>query len=170
MTLEEYKKRRDFGKTLEPAGKSEKEREETGRSPEAARAPRGGEGKIFVIQEHHATRLHWDFRLEMEGVLKSWAVPKEPPQIEGVKRLAVQTEDHPLEYAQFEGKIPEGQYGAGVVKVWDQGAFIPEKISEKEIIFELKGKKMQGSFALIRLKPNPKFKGKNNWLFFKKKG
>lgn len=147
MTLEEYYKKRNFNKSPEPKGDE--------KNPEGS--------KIFVIQKHDASHLHYDLRLEIEGVLKSWAVPKTPPEEMGIKRLAVQTEDHPLEYAGFEGKIPEGQYGAGTVEIWDKGKFLPEKIKDDEIIFELQGKKMRGKFVLIRLKD------RKNWLFFKKK-
>jgi DNA ligase D-like protein (predicted 3'-phosphoesterase) len=155
MPLTKYQRKRDFERTGEPRGNAKK--------------TRGNEGSIFVIQKHDARNLHYDLRLEIDGVLKSWAVPKEPPTTEGIKRLAVQTEDHPLEYADFEGVIGEGLYGAGTVEIWDRGAFKPHKIEDSEIIFELNGKKMVGKFALIKVKPTPKFKGKSNWLFFKKK-
>ncbi len=122
---------------------------------------------IFVIQKHDASRLHYDFRLEKDGVLKSWAVPKEPPQEIGIKRLAVEVPDHLLDYANFEGKIPEGQYGAGLVEIWDKGYYIPSKFDSTEIIFELKGKKLKGIYCLIKLKP--KLPPDKNWLFFKKK-
>jgi len=122
-----------------------------------------GNGKIYVIQKHDATHLHYDFRLEMDGVLKSWAIPKEPPTESGVKRLAVQVEDHPIEYATFEGTIPKGQYGAGVVEIWDKGEYIMKERSEDKLIFEIKGNKLKGLYCLVR------FKGKENWLFFKKK-
>lgn len=118
---------------------------------------------IFVIQKHHARRLHYDFRLEYNGVLKSWAVPKEPPMIEGVKRLAVETDDHALEYAKFEGVIPEGQYGAGRVEIWDYGTYAKEKFETNEIIFNLNGKKLKGRYSLIKLKPLEN----KNWLLFK---
>ena len=146
MVLEEYKKKRDFSKTTEPKGLKAESKD----------------NKIFVIQKHDASHLHYDLRLEVEGVLKSWAIPKTPPEKEGERRLAVQTEDHPLDYADFEGTIPEGQYGAGTVVIWDKGYFLPEKISDKEILFELEGKKMKGKFALVRFKDK-------NWLFFKRK-
>lgn len=120
----------------------------------------------FVVQKHNARRLHWDFRLEWRGVLKSWAVPKEPPTEPNIKRLAVETEDHAIEYKNFEGVIPEGQYGAGTVKIWDEGSYIPEKVSENEIIVDLAGKKMKGKYVLLKTR----FRGaKNTWLLFKKK-
>ncbi|GAI15690.1 unnamed protein product, partial [marine sediment metagenome] len=123
---------------------------------------------IFVVQKHQATRLHYDFRLEKGGVLKSWAIPKEPPIKEGIKRLAIQVEDHSLGYEDFEGEIAEGLYGAGTVEIWDKGYYIPVKFqANKELIFELKGKKLKGTYCLIKLQPkNPQDK---NWLFFKKK-
>jgi len=122
-----------------------------------------GNGKIYVIQQHNATHLHYDLRLEIDGVLKSWAVPKTPPTESGVKRLAVQVEDHPIEYATFEGTIPEGQYGAGTVEIWDRGEYVMKERSEDKLIFEIKGNKLKGLYCLVR------FKGKENWLFFKKK-
>ncbi|MCX8147561.1 MAG: 3'-phosphoesterase [Candidatus Woesearchaeota archaeon] len=119
---------------------------------------------IFVIQKHNAKRLHWDFRLSMNGVLKSWAVPKEPPKKSGEKRLAVQVEDHPLSYANFEGTIPKGMYGAGTVKIWDKGQYkLIEKTKDK-LEFELKGKKLKGIYYLVRFKKA----GPRNWLLFKK--
>ena len=116
----------------------------------------------FVIQKHQATHLHYDFRLEMDGVLKSWAVPKEPPTKSGVKRLAVQVEDHELDYINFEGTIPEGMYGAGTVEIWDRGTYILKTRRENKIEFTLQGSKLKGDYVLIR------FRNKN-WLFFKKK-
>src|ERR687890_1794625 len=110
MGLQEYKRKRDFKKTPEPAGKVKPVK-----------------GNSFVIQKHAATRLHYDFRLEMEGVLRSWAVPKGPSLDPGEKRLAVRTEDHPFDYASFEGVIPTGQYGAGEVIVWDCGVYSPDE-------------------------------------------
>lgn len=122
---------------------------------------------IFVIQEHQATHLHYDFRLEKDGVLKSWAIPKKPPLKAGIKRLAIQVEDHKIEYADFEGNIPEGLYGAGVVKIWDKGFYEPIKFEDKEIIVNLEGEKLKGKYCLIKLSAKD-FK-KNSWLFFKKK-
>ena len=118
---------------------------------------------IFVIQEHHATHLHWDFRLEMGGVLKSWAIPKQPPRTKGIKRLAIQVEDHAKSYANFKGEIKEG-YGKGSVKIWDNGKFnLIEKTNDK-ILFELHGKKLKGKYVLVNAKLGDE---KKNWLFFK---
>jgi len=116
----------------------------------------------FVIQKHQATLLHYDFRLEMDGVLKSWAVPKEPPTKSGVKRLAVQVEDHALDYINFEGTIPEGMYGAGTVEIWDKGTYTLKTRKENKIEISLQGSKLKGDYVLIR------FRNKN-WLFFRKK-
>ncbi|MBN1871220.1 MAG: 3'-phosphoesterase [Candidatus Omnitrophica bacterium] len=123
--------------------------------------------RIFVIHKHEARHLHYDLRLEMDGVLKSWAVPKEPPSDEGVKRLAIQVEDHDKGYKDFEGIIPEGNYGAGRVQIWDKGNYIPIKSEKNEFIFDLKGKRLKGVYCLIKLKP--KTAQDKNWLFFKKK-
>jgi bifunctional non-homologous end joining protein LigD len=114
----------------------------------------------FLVQEHHARRLHWDFRLELDGVLKSWAVPKGPPTEPGIKRLAVQVEDHPLSYYGFEGVIPEGQYGAGEVKVWDKGSYILEVREPRKYHVLLKGKKLRGDYRLVNFK-------EKNWLIYK---
>ncbi len=119
---------------------------------------------VYVIQEHHATRLHWDLRFEEDNILKSWALPKHPPEIEGEKRLAVSVPDHPIEYAMFEGEIPEGNYGAGQVKIWDKGTFDLEEKTSKKWIVNIKGAKLQGRYCLIHFKPKEK-----NWLFFKLK-
>ncbi|MFQ6051213.1 MAG: DNA polymerase ligase N-terminal domain-containing protein [Candidatus Hydrothermarchaeota archaeon] len=145
MKLNEYWRKRDFSMTPEP-----KEGNLT-------------RDRIFVIQKHDARKSHYDLRLEIDGVLKSWALPKEPPNDPGVKRLAIETEDHPVSYAEFEGKIPEGHYGAGSVEIWDTGTYELEEKLKDRIIFKLKGKKMKGRYVLIR------FKGEKNWLFFKKK-
>jgi len=115
----------------------------------------------YSIQEHKASHLHWDLRLEHNGVLKSWAIPKKIEPHE--KRLAIQTPDHKLDYFDFEGTIPEGSYGAGSVKIWDIGTHLPEKFTSKEIITQINGKKLKGTFCLIL------FKQPKNWLFFKKK-
>jgi len=117
---------------------------------------------VYVIQEHHATRLHWDLRFEIDDTLKSWALPKNPPQEEGEKRLAVSVPDHPIEYALFEGEIPEGNYGAGEVKIWDKGTFELESKNPKKLIVDIKGNKLKGRYCLLHFKPKEK-----NWLFFK---
>ena len=127
---------------------------------------------IFVVHHHLARKEHWDLRLEMDNVLKSWALPKEPPLEKGVKRLAVEVEDHDLSYANFEGEIPKGFYGAGKVKIWDNGDYELIKREENEIVFVLKGKKLNGKYALIRMKSKEskketKKENQNYWLFFK---
>jgi bifunctional non-homologous end joining protein LigD len=114
----------------------------------------------FVVQEHHARTLHWDFRLEKEGALKSWAVPKGPPEIKLLKRLAIQVEDHDLDYIDFEGMIEEGEYGAGTVKIWDYGTYKLESESGKTISLVLHGKRLSGRYSLVHLK-------KKQWLFIK---
>lgn len=118
---------------------------------------------IYVIHRHDASHLHYDLRLEYNGVLKSWAVPKEPSSDPKVKRLAVQVEDHELGYEKFQGTIPEGQYGAGEVAIWDEGSYVPVKVKPNEWIIDIKGKRLKGVHCLIRLKDS------KNWLFFKKK-
>ena len=126
----------------------------------------------YVIQEHHARKLHWDFRLEMDDVLKSWALPKTPIVRKGEKRLAIQTEDHDLSYIDFEGEIPEGLYGAGKVTIWDTGIYELESRKPEKLVFILKGDKMKGRYTLLKWKR----RGEKNWLFFqatdkpKKKG
>jgi len=115
----------------------------------------------YVIQKHNATRLHYDLRLEIDGVAKSWAVPKEPPKKEGIKRLAVKVEDHSVDYMDFEGKIEQG-YGKGTVKIWDKGTWTPESIKPKKIVAIIKGKKLKGRYTLVNFK-------EKNWLFFKAK-
>lgn len=120
---------------------------------------------VFVVHKHSATHLHWDLRLEIDGVLKSWAVPKEPPIELGVKRLAVQVEDHDLEYASYEGTIPKGMYGAGKVEIWDKGEFDIKKNEKDKIEFVLKGRKLKGSYCLLRFKKA----GDKQWLFFRMK-
>ena len=144
--LSDYSAMRDFTRTPEPPSSAEK-----------------GMGKSFVVQEHHARRLHYDLRLEKDGVLKSWAVPKGLPEISSDRRLAIQVEDHPLEYAKFEGTIPEGQYGAGTVKIWDKGLYEPIAWGENKIEFIVKGEKMEGRYVLVKFKKA----GEKNWLLFK---
>lgn len=119
---------------------------------------------IFVVHEHHASHLHWDLRIEHEGVLASWAVPKEPPVKAGEKRLCIRVDDHELSYADFEGTIPEGQYGAGEVKIWDRGnAEVKSWDENAKIEVTLKGKKLNGKYVLLRFRKA----GEKNWLFFK---
>lgn len=144
--MKEYESKRNFEKTSEPRDKPDK-----------------SNGTTYVIQKHAATHLHYDLRLEMDGVLKSWAVPKEPPVSFGVKRLAVQVEDHPLSYASFTGTIAEGEYGAGTVEIWDKGTYKLVDRKEDKLVVEINGEKLKGSYVLVRLKD------KKNWIFFKKK-
>ena len=163
MSLSDYKKKRSFDKTPEPeAGKPD------------------GTSLKFVIQKHHASRLHYDFRLEMDGVLKSWAVPKGPSTDPSVKRLAMMVEDHPFDYKDFEGIIPKGNYGAGTVIVWDEGTYEPiekikgkknqekyllKELSDGSVKFRLNGAKLKGEFALVRTKGMED----NAWLLIKHK-
>jgi bifunctional non-homologous end joining protein LigD len=158
--LEKYQKMRDFGDTPEPSGKKE---------------PKRGRRPVFVVQKHAATALHYDTRLEMEGVLKSWAVPKGPSYDPTVKRLAMMTEDHPFDYKDFEGVIPEGNYGAGNVIIWDEGTweFIEpgddpvEAVRKGKLTFKLYGKKLLGEWTLVRIGGRrPGSKG-NEWLLMK---
>jgi len=125
---------------------------------------------VYVIHKHHATHLHYDLRLEKDGALKSWAIPKRPPSVKGVKRLAIKVENHPLGYEKFKGTIAKGQYGAGRVEIWDKGYYTPLEKRTDAIIFDIHGKKLKGTYCLVKF--NPRFsKGKNkgkNWLFFKK--
>ncbi len=121
---------------------------------------------IFVVQKHHATHLHYDFRLELDGVLKSWAIPKGPSLNPAIKRLAIMVDDHPLEYASFEGHIPEGEYGAGDVIIWDKGSYklLKGSLKEGKLEFYLLGKKLKGAFVLLKLRGKEK-----EWLLIKKK-
>lgn len=159
MALEEYRKKRDFKRTPEPAA--------------AAKRPHRSKLPIFVVQKHDATRLHYDFRLEIGGVLVSWAAPKGPSLNPADKRLAVQTEDHPIDYADFEGIIPEGQYGAGTVMVWDRGTYETDppdsaavQLSKGELAFTLQGSKLRGGFVLIRTRLGGR--GQRSWLLIKR--
>src|SRR5688500_9879124 len=153
--LTTYRQKRDFSRTSEPEGSSD-----------------AGEGSRFVIQKHSATVDHYDLRLELDGVLKSWAVPKGPSLNPADKRYAVQTEDHPIEYIDFEDVIPEGEYGGGPMIVWDTGDWAPMDDVDKSLRtgnfkFRLWGQKLRGGWMLARLKPKPGDDGKNNWLLFK---
>jgi bifunctional non-homologous end joining protein LigD len=153
--LNEYRKKRDFEKTSEPAG-----------------GARSGSGdRVFVVQKHAATRLHYDLRLEVDGVLKSWAVPKGPSMNPGDKRLAMHVEDHPFEYRKFEGSIPKGEYGGGEVIIWDQGTYAPEgemsapdQLARGELKFALNGEKLRGSFVIVKMRRPG---AKNEWLLIK---
>lgn len=158
MALETYRSKRDFTRTAEPRG---------GRTGKSAKAQRG----LFVVQKHAATRLHYDFRLEHHGVLLSWAVTRGPSLDPSEKRLAVHVEDHPLEYASFEGTIPKGEYGGGSVIVWDEGTWEPEGdvdagLKKGHLDFALHGDKLGGRWHLVRLKPRPGEK-RDNWLLIK---
>ncbi|MBI4419789.1 MAG: DNA ligase, partial [Gemmatimonadetes bacterium] len=139
------------------------------RSPEPAGVVSPAEGRLFVVHQHAARRLHYDLRLEMGGVLRSWAVPKGPSANPADKRLAVLVEDHPIEYGDFEGMIPEGNYGAGAVIVWDRGRWIPlgdpeEGVKKGKLLFELQGYKLRGKWTLVKLK-----KGEKEWLLIKER-
>ena len=163
MSLSEYNQKRNFNSTLEPKGKVKQSSTEL----------------IFVVQKHAASHLHYDFRLEMDGVLKSWAIPKGPSMNPADKRLAIMVEDHPYSYKDFEGTIPEGNYGAGNVIVWDNGTYIladKDELEEEDhklqfdlqkghLSFILNGKKLKGEFALVKLKT----KQENTWLLIKSK-
>src|SRR4051812_29307474 len=160
-SLSLYKKKRNFKDTAEPAGKKTSSKKEL----------------LFVVQKHDASRLHYDFRLEMDGVLKSWAVPKGPSMNPGDKRLAMMVEDHPYSYRTFKGIIPEGNYGAGIVEIWDHGVYMPldkdyapstekdalKMLNAGDVKFLLKGRKLKGFFALVRMKSADD----NAWLLIK---
>lgn len=157
--LEHYRAKRDFTRTSEPPGARKDARN----------------GNAYLIQRHEARNLHFDFRLEHEGVLKSWAIPRGPSMDPGDKRLAVRTEDHPIEYGAFEGSIPKGQYGGGTVMLWDEGTWEPvedpdEGFREGKLKFVIHGKRLNGGFALVRLRSDTGRKqGKENWLLIKEK-
>jgi bifunctional non-homologous end joining protein LigD len=160
MPLKEYRKKRDFKITPEPAGK-----------PRAA--GKDGASQIYVIQKHRATQLHYDFRLEWKGTLLSWAVPKGPSLDPAVKRLAMQVEDHPVEYANFEGVIPAGEYGGGTVMVWDTGTWEAESpdvdaaLKKGDFKFILQGKKLKGSWVLVRTRGFGSTSSHSSWLLIK---
>lgn len=142
--LEPYRSKRDFSRTAEPDHVTEAQGE-------------AGDGPIFVVQKHDATRLHYDFRLEWDGVLKSWAVTRGPSEDPAEKRLAVRTEDHPLAYGGFEGVIPRGQYGGGTVMLWDVGRWEPvgdfdKGLEEGKIVFRLDGERLKGEWTLVRMR------------------
>lgn len=159
VTLREYRKKRDFRATTEPRGR--------------ARRMRPARRLLFVIQKHQARSLHYDFRLEWNGVLLSWAVPKGPSLDPSVKRLATRVEDHPVAYAGFEGIIPEGEYGGGTVMIWDRGTWTPEvadvdaALERGDLKFALQGRKLRGSWVLVRTRGFPPGSGKPSWLLIK---
>ncbi len=158
MPLEEYRRKRRFGVTPEPKG---------ARVPSARR-----KALAFVVQKHRATALHYDFRLEWKGVMISWAVPKGPSYDPSTKRLAMQVEDHPIEYNKFEGIIPEGEYGGGTVMIWDRGSWTPEMpdvdaaLKKGDLKFSLDGQKLHGSWVLVRTRGRPG-DSKPSWLLIK---
>jgi bifunctional non-homologous end joining protein LigD len=157
MVLRKYRTKRDFSKTAEPSGNGKRQR-----------------GHSFVIQKHAATRLHYDFRLEMDGLLKSWAVPKGPSLDPTEKRLAVEVEDHPLDYAKFEGIIPAGEYGGGTVMVWDYGTWEPQADphaghQEGKLKFTLDGQRLHGGWALVRIRNDKRRSAKPSWLLIKER-
>lgn len=160
--LTDYNRKRNFGVTSEPQGRV---------------AKAAGKARRFVIQRHDATRLHCDLRLELDGVYKSWAVTKVPSLDPATKRLAVEVEDHPIDYGTFEGTIPEGEYGGGTVQLWDQGKWLPQSATppEKDLAkgslkFVMDGERMKGGWALVRLRDRDERRGRNprhNWLLIK---
>jgi bifunctional non-homologous end joining protein LigD len=156
--LEAYRSKRDFRRTPEPPGSEPADENDRG-------------GLSFFVQKHDASQLHYDFRLELDGVLKSWAVPKGPVPDPAVKRLAMEVEDHPLSYGDFEGVIPEVEYGGGTVMLWDRGTWIPEgdpaeALADGRITFELRGEKLLGAWTLIRTGTDRG--GRSKWLLFKR--
>jgi bifunctional non-homologous end joining protein LigD len=160
MPLNEYRKKRDFEVTSEPSGEG---------------SPRKSKSKPlrYVVQKHRASQLHYDFRLEWNGVMLSWAVPKGPSLDPSVKRLAMQVEDHPIEYSDFEGAIPAGEYGGGTVMIWDTGSWVPEipevdaALKKGELKFALRGKKLKGSWVLVRTRGFGRNVSKPSWLLIK---
>jgi bifunctional non-homologous end joining protein LigD len=158
--LSTYHAKRDFGVTAEPRGK----------------IGRGAKSRRFVVQRHDATRLHYDLRLELDGVYKSWAVTKVPSRDPATKRLAVEVEDHPLDYGSFEGTIPKGQYGGGTVQLWDRGHWKPQSqgdpgrdLKKGHLKFELDGERMKGGWALVCMRDRGTGKTRHNWLLIKER-
>src|SRR5437763_7565412 len=145
MSVDRYRKKRDFAKTPEPAGEG----------------ARDADGARFVVQEHHATRLHWDLRLEHDGALASWAIPNGIPPDPSENRLAVRTEDHPLEYLEFHGEIPKGQYGAGTMSIWDGGTFTTHKWEAKKVEVSFHGERLSGRYGLFQIGRN---ETSNDWM------
>jgi bifunctional non-homologous end joining protein LigD len=163
MGLQRYRQKRDFTRTPEPRGEV---------LATSAAALHAAQPLRFVIQKHAASSLHFDFRLELDGVLKSWALTKDPGDDAVPKRLAVHTEDHPLEYADFEGDIPAGEYGGGHMDIWDRGTWIPEgsalaSFRRGTLKFELKGKRLHGHWALVRM-GNASTRKRDLWLLVKR--
>jgi bifunctional non-homologous end joining protein LigD len=160
VPLSDYRRKRNFEATLEPAG-------------DAGPGAFPKNGLLYVIQKHQASHLHYDFRLEWHGVLLSWAIPKGPSLDPSVKRLAAQVEDHPLEYGNFEGVIPEGEYGAGTVMLWDRGTWVPEvpdvdaALRKGDLKFSLFGKKLRGTWVLVRTKLGYGASARPQWLLIK---
>ena len=171
MPLKQYSKKRDLKISKEPPAKIPKkssrvsaEAKKKTRSS-ASRGSSTGKKLIFVVHDHHASHHHWDLRLEMNKVLKSWAIPKNPPLTKGIKRLAIQVEDHPLAYAKFEGTIPKGNYGAGQVKIWDKGTYELKSKNKNKIEIIFHGEKLKGDYVLV--KTNYRSKPEKSWLFMK---
>jgi bifunctional non-homologous end joining protein LigD len=160
MPLKEYRKKRDFKVTPEPSGNGSARKSKT-------------KPLRYVIQKHRASQLHYDFRLEWNGVMLSWAVPKGPSLDPSVKRLAMQVEDHPIDYSDFEGIIPSGEYGGGTVMIWDTGTWVPEvldvaaTLKKGDLKFTLLGKKLKGSWVLVRTRGFGKNASKPSWLLIK---
>src|SRR5262245_43212652 len=156
--LRKYRSKRDFSRTAEPSGVKR----------------RAADGHSYLIQKHAARATHFDFRLEHDGALLSWAIPKGPSLDPADKRLAVHVEDHPVEYGSFEGTIPKGQYGGGTVMLWDRGSWEPhgdvdEALRKGSLKFDLHGERLKGGFALVRLRGRPQDRGRDNWLLIKEK-
>ncbi len=175
MSLQDYRRKRHFTATPEPSGDA--------RTARGRRAPSTARRLRYVIHKHHARTLHYDFRLEWNGVLLSWAVPKGPSSDPATRRLAVRVEDHPLDYAKFEGRIPEGEYGAGTVAIWDEGVWHPDDphvdaaLRRGELRFTLKGRRLKGGWVLVRTgfgaagSSTPRSRGRSRqaWLLIKRR-